>query len=229
MWSQGDQGAIEDDNDDHGQGEAVAVGLRGEEPGDDPHKLADGDRQVGGYVASTSPEHEGYASQRQKLPHRGGRVHEVLAGAGVADHQDSLRQHQRLCGEQAGPFPSGVNREQATDYHRFVLELTLVAAVEADAAGAPLSAQTWERIGRMLDAAAAVLDVAGGAPRQGDGDEGRGLVVDDPELDPWAVVLSVGARLLGPLDWWPAVRPSVAAVLLGGLGRSRTVSDRPAR
>jgi hypothetical protein len=129
----------------------------------------------------------------------------------------------------ANTFPSGINREQATDYHRFVLELVLVAAVEADAAGEPLSSQTWERIGRMLDAAAAVIDVAGGAPRQGDGDEGRGLVVDDPELDPWAVVLGVGARLLGPLDWWPATRPSVAAALLGGARRSRSIRDRPAR
>jgi hypothetical protein len=129
----------------------------------------------------------------------------------------------------ANTFPSGINRELATDYHRFVLELALVAAAEADAAGTPLSPQTWDRIGRMLDAAVAVLDVAGGAPRQGDGDEGRGLVVDDPELDPWAVVLGVGARLLGPLDWWPTVRPSIAAVLLGGVGRPRTVPDRPAR
>src|SRR4029453_9996718 len=109
----------------------------------------------------------------------------------------------------ANTFPSGINCELATDYHRFVLELALVAAAEADAAGTPLSPRTWERMGRMLDAAAAVLDVAGGAPRQGDGDEGRGLVVDDPELDPWAVVLGVGARLLGPLDWWPTVRPSI--------------------
>ncbi len=39
----------------------------------------------------------------------------------------------------ANTFPSGLNRELATDYHRFVLELALVAAVEADVAGSPLS------------------------------------------------------------------------------------------
>jgi hypothetical protein len=35
----------------------------------------------------------------------------------------------------ANTFEDGLNREQATDYHRFVLELGLLAAVEADASG----------------------------------------------------------------------------------------------
>jgi Heparinase II/III-like protein/Heparinase II/III N-terminus len=129
----------------------------------------------------------------------------------------------------ANTFPSGLNRELATDYHRFVLELALVAGVEADAAGVPLSSGTWQRIGAMLDAAAAVLDVAGRPPRQGDGDEGRGLVVDDPDLDPWAVALGCGATLLGPAPWWPVVTGSVQAAVLGGLGRPRTVDRAPRR
>ena len=54
----------------------------------------------------------------------------------------------------ANTFPDGINRELATDYHRFVLELGLVAAVEADAAGRPLSAETWQLLTRMLDAGA---------------------------------------------------------------------------
>ena len=39
----------------------------------------------------------------------------------------------------ANTFEDGLNRELATDYHRFVLELGLVAAVEADADGEALS------------------------------------------------------------------------------------------
>ena len=39
----------------------------------------------------------------------------------------------------ANTFDDGLNRELATDYHRFVLELGLVAAVEADAHGHALS------------------------------------------------------------------------------------------
>jgi len=79
----------------------------------------------------------------------------------------------------------------------------VVAAVEAETQGIPLARETWQRIARMLDAGAALLDVAGNAPRQGDGDEGRALVVDDPEREPWAVVLSAGAAALGAGDWWP--------------------------
>ena len=106
----------------------------------------------------------------------------------------------------ANTFDDGLNRELATDYHRFVLELGLVAAVEADAHGHALSEATWERLARMLDAGAAILDVSGRPPRQGDGDEGRALVVDDPDRDPWATVLGTGAALLEAADWWPVGR-----------------------
>src|SRR5215212_4110892 len=111
----------------------------------------------------------------------------------------------------ANTFPSGLNRELASDYHRFVLELALVAAVEADASGNPLSEQTWRRIAAMVDAAAAVVDVRGRPPRQGDGDEGRGLLVDDPDLDPWPVTLGAGAAVLGPAPWEPGVVPGFQA------------------
>jgi hypothetical protein len=120
-------------------------------------------------------------------------------------------------------YESGLNRELATDYHRFVIELALTAGVEADAAGHPLSDQTWSTIGRMLDAGAAILDRAGRPPRQGDGDEGRGLVVDDPELDGWAVALGSGAALLGTPRWWPDFTPSVQSVVIGATGIRRSV------
>jgi hypothetical protein len=130
----------------------------------------------------------------------------------------------------ANTFDDGLNRELATDYHRFVLELGLLAAVEADVHGHELSAATWQRLARMLDAGAAILDVTGRAPRQGDGDEGRALVVDDPDHDPWATTLAAGSALLGAPGWWPAFDGGVQACLVGALGRSRTLarpSDRP--
>jgi hypothetical protein len=126
-------------------------------------------------------------------------------------------------------FEDGLNRELATDYHRFVLELALVAAVEADASGRALSEATWSRLVRMLDAAAAIVDANGRPPRQGDGDEGRALVVDDPERDPWATVLGTGAALLGAPDWWPPYAGGLQAILLAALGRSRQVPRPPVR
>jgi hypothetical protein len=129
----------------------------------------------------------------------------------------------------ANTFHDGLDRELATDYHRFVLELGLVAAVEADANDHSLSETTWQVLARMLDAAAAILDASGRPPRQGDGDEGRGLVVDSPERDPWATVLGAGAALLDPPEWWPPSAGGVEAHLLGGLGRRRHMPRPPIR
>jgi hypothetical protein len=120
----------------------------------------------------------------------------------------------------ANTFPSGVNREQATDYHRFVTELGLVALVEANCAGHPLGEQTRTLITASLDAGASMLDAAGRPPRQGDGDEGRALVLDDPDDDPWAVLLAEGAAVLGPSPWWPLTGQGVAAAALGSLAPS---------
>ncbi|GAA4396981.1 alginate lyase family protein [Fodinibacter luteus] len=128
----------------------------------------------------------------------------------------------------ANTFPSGLNRELATDYHRFVTELGLVALVETEAAGQPLDDATRSLLARSLDAAAALLDAAGAPPRQGDGDEGRALVLDAPDADPWAVLLACGAGTLGPCDWWPPVAPGVMGTLLGAVAPARTVTARPA-
>ena len=128
----------------------------------------------------------------------------------------------------ANTFPSGVNRELATDYHRFVTELGLVALVESEAAGHPLGEGTRSLLVRSLDAAAALLDSAGHPPRQGDGDEGRALVLDDPDADPWMVLLASGASTVGACDWWPAVGDGVASTFLGSLSTTAAGVDRPA-
>jgi Heparinase II/III-like protein/Heparinase II/III N-terminus len=129
----------------------------------------------------------------------------------------------------ANTFDDGLNRELATDYHRFVLELGLLAAVEADVHGNALSEATWQHLARMLDAGAAILDATGRAPRQGDGDEGRALLVDDPDRDPWAIALASGSALLGTPAWWPSVDGGVQAGLVGALGRTRQLPRPPVR
>jgi hypothetical protein len=129
----------------------------------------------------------------------------------------------------ANTFDDGLNRELATDYHRFVLELGLLAAVEADVHGYPLSEATWQRLAGMLDAGVAILDATGRPPRQGDGDEGRALVVDDPDHDPWAIALATGATLLGSPGWSPAFDGGVQAGLVGALGRARQPERPPVR
>ena len=124
-------------------------------------------------------------------------------------------------------FASGVNRELATDYHRFVTELGLIALAEADRAGHPLGPPTRRLLVASLDAAAAFLDDAGRAPRQGDGDEGRGLVLDGPEADPWLTLLGTGAAVFGAPAWWPHADGGITSCLLGAMTHRVTVPGRP--
>jgi hypothetical protein len=127
-------------------------------------------------------------------------------------------------------FSSGLNREQAFEYHGFVAELGLAAAAECQAAGAPLGQGTWEILCRMVDVTAAVLDRSGGAPRYGDGDDGRGLVLNGSDTNRWSSLLATGAAIFGRLPWWPTTTPDLQSVLLSALvGRVVHVSGRPAQ
>ena len=102
-------------------------------------------------------------------------------------------------------FAGGLNRELATEYHGLVLELGLAAALEGERAGRPLGRDVWDTLRRMMDALAAIVDVRLRPPRQGDADDGHGLLLDGPSYDRWASLLATGATLFGPLPWWPAV------------------------
>jgi hypothetical protein len=125
-------------------------------------------------------------------------------------------------------FPSGVGRELASDYQRFVAELGLLAAVEAEAAGRPLSTAVWQRLCAMIDSAAAQVDQRLRPPRQGDGDDGRALLLDAPTPDSWAPLLSLGEALFGRLDWWPRVAPDPTSTIISRLaGATHDIPDRP--
>jgi Heparinase II/III-like protein/Heparinase II/III N-terminus len=126
-------------------------------------------------------------------------------------------------------FPSGVNREMAFDYHGFVAELGLVAAVEADSAGRPLSERTWELLCRMLDVVAATLDVQLRAPRQGDGDDGRALVLGAPGANRWQGLLAFGAAVFGAPAWWPTAVHDAESTLLASMAGYHRRVDRPRR
>ena len=104
-------------------------------------------------------------------------------------------------------FPSGIGRELATGYQCFIAELGLLAAVEADAAGHPLSPAAWQRLCATVDSAAALLDEQLRPPRQGDGDEGCALLLDAPAANRWPSLLALGDALFGRLGWWPTHRP----------------------
>lgn len=130
----------------------------------------------------------------------------------------------------AQTFPCGSNRELATDYHGFVLELFLAAAVQGEAAGHPLSDAVWDTICRMTDVIAAMLDDRGHPPRQGDADDGIGLLLDDPAGNRWLGLLATGGQLFSALSWWPPTRESdVRTFLLTAYVRPRVSTARSKR
>ncbi|MEU6819774.1 alginate lyase family protein [Streptomyces atriruber] len=125
----------------------------------------------------------------------------------------SLERHLR-----SNTFPSGLNRELASEYHGLVLELGLAAVAEADAAGVPVPGAVRLVLLRMTDALAAVVDDRLRPPRQGDADDGHGLVVDGTGTDRWASLLATGDAVFGSLSWWPeATGSDVRTPLLAAL------------
>ncbi|MFD5015930.1 heparinase II/III family protein [Streptomyces chartreusis] len=146
-----------------------------------------------------------------------------------ADALRSLERHLR-----ANTFGSGLNRELATEYHGLVLELGLAAVAEADAAGVPVPATVRLVLLRMTDALAAVVDNRLRPPRQGDADDGHGLIVDGAGTDRWASLLATGDAVFGRLAWWPEVTggdvrtPLLAALIRPGAIEVTRPASRPA-
>ncbi|MFI1710360.1 alginate lyase family protein [Streptomyces griseoruber] len=146
---------------------------------------------------------------------------------------DALRSLERQL--RGNTFLSGLNRELATEYHGLVLELGLAAVAEADAAGVPVPATVRLVLLRMTDALAAVVDSRLRPPRQGDADDGHGLVVDGAGTDRWASLLATGDAVFGRLAWWPRVtgtdvRTPLLAALIRPYANDATapVVSRPA-
>ncbi|MGW1375813.1 alginate lyase family protein [Streptomyces sp. NPDC002446] len=139
----------------------------------------------------------------------------------------SLERHLR-----SNTFGSGLNRELATEYHGLVLELGLAAVAEADAAGVPVPASIRQVLLRMTDALAAIVDNHLRPPRQGDADDGHGLVVDGAGTDRWASLLATGDAVFGRLAWWPAaggtdVRTPLLAALIQPYSKNETAPAVP--
>lgn len=144
-----------------------------------------------------------------------------------ADALRSLERHLR-----GNTFDSGLNRELATEYHGLVLELGLAAVAEADAAAVPVPASIRLVLLRMTDALAAIVDGRLRPPRQGDADDGHGLVVDGAGTDRWASLLATGDAVFGRLAWWPTVtgtdvRTPLLAALIGPYSKNEAAPAVP--
>ncbi len=122
------------------------------------------------------------------------------------DLPDAKRQEQRALGiltreVERQIAPDGVNREQATSYHRFVLDFYLQILILARRVSTPLPPIIIQRIEAMLAFAAALAGAHGLAPMIGDSDDARGVPFLEGVGWDFRDLLSTGAVLFQRPDW----------------------------
>jgi hypothetical protein len=176
---------------------------------------------------------QGSSANNHLLAELAGLASAAMAFPWFAESADWARWAAAGLGREAAAqtFPDGLNREQASDYHLFVLEILLAWQFVAHLAGGRLPEAVKAVVQRMADAMAASLDGVGHCPRYGDSDEGRCLVLDGPGTDRIGMLLGALRLLDGAAPWWPPPMESVLALALRRAGRSeqpRRPVPRPA-
>ncbi len=99
-------------------------------------------------------------------------------------------------------FMDGVNKEQASGYHRFVLDLVLLVVLLGQCGTVPRSARVERVLERMLEYALYAMNPEGQLPQLGDSGDGWGVRLDmhtdHRDVRPW---LAVGAVLYRRSDF----------------------------
>ena len=98
--------------------------------------------------------------------------------------------------------PDGVNREQAVSYQQFVLDFLLIAALVGRANDIEFPDIFWERIERMLEFLASIMDVGNNVPMIGDADDGYVVrLSQELEFCPYRSLLATGSVLFSRGDF----------------------------
>jgi uncharacterized heparinase superfamily protein len=100
----------------------------------------------------------------------------------------------------------GVDFEQATAYHRLVLEAFLTAYVLMRAAGDPVPDSAWSRLERMCEYVEAYSKPDGTVPLIGDADDGRIQKLGPQSINDHRYLLSTSAALYARSDFKRAAR-----------------------
>ena len=131
----------------------------------------------------------------------------VLIGAAFPEFRRAAEWREtglRLLTQQATAqtHPDGVNKEQATGYHRFVAELLLLIVARSRQSALPHEPILEHTLEGMLDYVLFTLTPDGTIPMWGDSDYGRALGLGQNK-DFWDLrpILSAGAALFGRSDW----------------------------
>ena len=131
----------------------------------------------------------------------------VLVGAAFPEFRAAAAWREtglRLLNQQATAqtHPDGVNKEQATGYHRFIAELLLLIVARSRQGALPREPVLEHTLERMLDYMLFTLTPVGTAPMWGDSDYGRALGLgQNKDFWDFRPILSAGAALFGRADW----------------------------
>ncbi|WP_019503539.1 alginate lyase family protein [Pleurocapsa sp. PCC 7319] len=94
-------------------------------------------------------------------------------------------------------FSSGLNREQAFEYHIFTTEFFLLAGLEAARHQITVSDQYQDLMRRMLEVIPLLVDLKGNLPNYGDGDEGMALQIRPHQSSRVDWLLRLGRQWIG--------------------------------
>jgi hypothetical protein len=95
----------------------------------------------------------------------------------------------------------GVNREQATSYHQFELDLLLFTLLAGKANGQWFSIAYESRVAAMLEYLASIMDAGGNVPMFGDSDDGVVVKLAQGDFCRYRSLLASGAILFGRDDF----------------------------
>ena len=96
----------------------------------------------------------------------------------------------------------GVNREQATCYQQFVLDLLLTAWLSGQSRGIRFPDAFASRFEAVLEYLASIMDAGGHVPTSGDSDDGAVVnLSQDENFCPYRSLLATGAVLFGRADF----------------------------
>lgn len=97
--------------------------------------------------------------------------------------------------------PDGVNREQAVYYQHEVMDMMLLAGLVGRANGIRFSTAYWDRLERMTEFLAALMDVRGRVPMIGDADDAQIVRLDPSDhFDTYRSLIAAGALVFSRAD-----------------------------
>lgn len=122
-------------------------------------------------------------------------------------------------------LPDGVYFEQASQYHRYTVEIYLHYALLAQSTGWSVAPAVRDRLGRLCEVLRSIASADGRIPLLGDDDGGLLLPLDERPPDDVSAVLLAGAVFLGRPELAPPAASPGLAYWLCGLKATQGLTD----